>query len=271
MINYTDRIWRLMGDVVRRVDALSFIDMSRVLVFGRYGRIGADGAYATCHCLTLPTSEPGYYFWRNRQTGRLTRRSEWFVTKTPRVTVQGTRIDYLVSFSLPRFCEQGLARSRKQAHYPGMEPWIAKLDTVVHELYHIDPEESGIRRVESADGEGWRCHSPEFFERVADFVREYLASNPDPEMYDFLRYDYAGLQQRFGAVVATTFSNFPSFPQRYPEPLRAQPAIPSSLKVVPLKSASQPRRYTERHLCAREFGERGCRRVASSSGEHRAA
>jgi hypothetical protein len=271
MIHYTDRIWRLMDDVVGRVDALSFIDMSRVLVFGRYGRIGAAGAYATCHCLNLPTSEPGYYFWRNRRTGRMTRRSEWFVTKTPRVAVRGTRIDYLLSFSLPRFCEQSLERSRKHVHYPGMEPWVAKLDTVVHELYHIDPEESGLRRVESADGEGWRCHSPEFFERVAEFVQEYLATRPDPAMSDFLRYDFAGLQRQFGGVVATTFRNFPSFPQRYPEVLRAQPAIRGSLKVVPLKRASQPGRYTHRDLCTREFTEHGCRRLAATSDEDRAA
>jgi len=271
MINYTDRIWHLMSDVVRRVDALSFIDTSRVLVFGRYGRIGADGAYATCHCLNLPTSEPGYYFWRNRRTGRMTRRSEWFVTKTPEVAIRGTRVDYLVSFSLPRFCEQSLARSRKLVHYPGMEPWVAKLDTIVHELYHIDPEESGIRRVESADGEGWRYHSPEFFERVAGFVREYLATRPRPETYEFLKYDFTGLQRRFGGVVATTFRNFPSFPQRYPEVLRAQPATPASLKVVPLKRASQPARYTDRDLCTREFLERGCRRPSGISDGHRAA
>ena len=29
---------------------------------------------------------------------------------------------------------------------------MAKLDTVVHELYHIDPDEPGIRRVARADG-----------------------------------------------------------------------------------------------------------------------
>jgi hypothetical protein len=271
MIHYTDRIWRLMDDVVRRVDALSFIDMSRVLVFGRFGRIGANGAYATCHCLNLPTSEPGYYFWRNRQTGRMTRRSEWFVTKTPRVAVRGRRIDYLVSFSLPRFCEQSLEKSRKHVYYPGMEPWIAKLDTVVHELYHIDPEESGIRRVESADGEGWRHHGPEFFERVADFVRDYLATDPDPAVYDFLRYDFARLQGEFGGVVATTFRNFPSFPQRYPEVVRGQPAIPPPLKVVPLKPASQPSRYSDRDLCTREFTQRGCRRLDSGGGGDRAA
>ena len=52
----------------------------RTLVFARRGRTGADGPNATCHCLTLPTSEPGYYFWADAVTGTITRRSPWFVT-----------------------------------------------------------------------------------------------------------------------------------------------------------------------------------------------
>src|SRR3981081_4108638 len=113
MINYTERLTLLMQDVVSRVPALSFIDMADVLVFARSGRSNAEGAFATCHCLSLPPrepgsyfwrcrstwggpsaegafapchclslppSEPGYYFWRDRSTRALTRRSEWFVT-----------------------------------------------------------------------------------------------------------------------------------------------------------------------------------------------
>src|SRR6185503_13191280 len=133
MINYTERLSLLMQDVVSRVPQLSFINMADVLVFARSGRSNAEGAFATCHCLTLPASEPGYYFWRDRATHRITRRSEWFVTKSPVVTI-----------ALPRFCDQSLDRSRKERYYPGAEPWTAKLDTVIHELYHIDPEFKGI-------------------------------------------------------------------------------------------------------------------------------
>ena len=43
MINYTERIDQLMADVVVRVPTLSFIDMSRVLVFARAGRSDAEG------------------------------------------------------------------------------------------------------------------------------------------------------------------------------------------------------------------------------------
>ena len=69
MINYTEHIRLLMSDIVLRVPRLSFIDMSRVLVFARLDVL-REGAYATCHCVCLPPSEPGYYFWRDRRRAR---------------------------------------------------------------------------------------------------------------------------------------------------------------------------------------------------------
>ena len=100
MINYTDHLTRLMQDIVLRVPALGHIDMSRVLVFARFGRSDAEGAYATCHAISIPSSEPSYYFWRDRRTGEMTRRSEWFVTKSPACR-GGVVHDRLPDFVLP--------------------------------------------------------------------------------------------------------------------------------------------------------------------------
>ena len=270
MINYTERISILMDDVVRRTPRLSFIDLREVLVFGRFGRSDAEGAFATCHCLTLPESEPGYYFWRDRSTGELTRRSEWFVTKSPEVRIGRNRIKYLISFVLPRFCDQTLERSRKADLYPGAPGWMAKLDTVVHELYHIDPDETGIRRVVRADGtHSPRSHGPHFYEDVAEMVRAYLDTNPDPELYSFLEADFSTLGQRFGGVVATTFRNFPSFPQRYMKAIDEPPADPA-IKIEPVKSPSQPVLYTEDDLHIRHFTDGAARRL-TRKGAHRAA
>jgi hypothetical protein len=263
MINYTERIALLMQDVVSRTPSLSFIDLREVLVFGRFGRPDAEGAFATCHCLTLPETEPGYYFWKDRTTGELTRRSEWFVTKTPEVRLGATRIKYLISFVLPRFCEQTLERSWKVDLYGRVDPWVAKLDTIVHELYHIDPAESGIRQFAHADGSrATRTHGPEFYEDVAGMTREYLASKPDRELYEFLALDFAGLQARYGGVMATTFRNFPSFPQRYMEPCSTLPVEqPEGVKVEPLKRPGQPPLYTEADLHVRQFTGAAARRL----------
>ena len=272
MINYTERIALLMQDVVARTPALGFIDLREVLVFGRFGRPDADGAFATCHCLTLPETEPGYYFWRDRSTGELTRRSEWFVTKTPEVRLDGRRIKYLISFVLPRFCEQTLDRSWKAELYGDVAPWVAKLDTIVHELYHIDPAATGIRQFSNADGSRARgTHAPEFYDEVAAMTKRYLASRPDPALHEFLRSDFSGLQQQYGGVMATTFRNFPSFPQRYMERLEMPGAEPlSTVKIERLKPASQPELYTEDDLHIRQFTDVSTRRL-TRKGQHKAA
>lgn len=252
MINYTDSLTALMRDIVARVPALACIDLDRVLVFARLGRSHAEGAYASCHCLTLPTTEPGYFFWKDRQTGELTRRSEWFVTKSPEVRIAGRPIDYLLSFALPRFTDQSLERSRKREFYGRKPGWVAKLDTVVHELYHIDPEGHGLRRAVLPDGKlSDRLHGPTFYQDVARMVGEYLDTRPDPLAYEFLRYDFAGLTARYGKVVCTTFRNYPSFPQRYNEtvPLPAD----DGLRIERLKPVSQPTVYTEQDLSQRLF------------------
>ena len=263
MINYTERIALLMQDVVARTPRLSFIDLSEVIVFGRFGRSDAEGAFATCHCLTLPETEPGYFFWKDRDTGELTRRSPWFVTKSPLVRVGAKQIKYLISFVLPRFCDQSLVFSRKADLYPGAAPWLAKLDTIVHELYHIDPAASGLRALQRADGtRSPRTHWPDFYEDVAEMVHSYVAAQPDASLYDFLHHDFSELNARFGGVVATTFKNFPSFPQRYMETVDL-PTPDPCVRVEPLKAANQPLVYTEDDLYVRQFTDsrsRGLRR-----------
>jgi hypothetical protein len=271
MINYTERIALLMQDIVSKTPRLSFIDLKEVVVFGRFGRSDADGAFATCHCLTLPESEPGYYFWRDRSTGELTRRSEWFVTKSPEVRIGATQIKYLISFVLPRFCDQSLERSRKADLYaPDAPGWLAKLDTIVHELYHIDPDQSGLRRFTKADGShSPRSHGPLYYEEVAHMVTDYLRGKPDPALYSFLTDDFKALTVKHGGVVGTTFRNFPSFPQRYIQAVD-MPASDPCVRIEPLKPPTQPGRYTEDDLHIRHFTENGARRL-TRKGRFRAA
>jgi hypothetical protein len=274
MINYTERLTLLMHDIVTRVPTLSFIDQGDVLVFARSGRSNAEGAFATCHCLSLPASEPGYYFWRDRTTHRITRRSEWFVTKSPVVTIGTRPIKYMLSFALPRFCDQSLDRSRKGRFYPGAEPWVAKLDTVVHELYHIDPEMGGIRRIEKEDGAySANCHGHAFFEQVADMVHTYVESKPSPAVFDFLRDDFKTLESTYGGVVGTSFRTFPSFPQRYIERVPEQLPCESDTQGVaiePLRVAQQPTVYTQDDLHVRQFTKDTSRRLIRK-GQFRAA
>jgi hypothetical protein len=264
-INYTGHLTRLMRDIVARVPELGYVDLGRVLVFARTGRLGTDGPHATCHCLGLPESDPGYYFWNDSETGRLTRRSEWFVERSPAVTHGGRAVDYLISFTLPRFCNQSLDRSAKRVRYRASEPWVAKLDTVVHELYHIDPEQPGIRQLTGPDGQpSPHAHTPAFFEEVVSMVRTYLASGPDPAVMEFLRYDFDELVARYGGVAGLTFRRFPSYPRRYREALVPQPAPPESGADAPLSSCvnGDPiKSATDEDLQLRQFFASGSSRL----------
>jgi len=255
-----------MADIVRRVPALSFIDLSKVLVFVRPGRTGADGAYASCHSLCVPDSEPGYYFWRDRESGAVTRRTDWFVTRSPRVCVAGQDLQYLVSFALPRFCDQSLARSRKASLYnPALPAWVAKLDTIVHELYHMDPGGQGLRVFERADGSPLAgLHGAHFFEDVARMVNEYLDTRPDAELLEFLQHDFDGLTARYGGVVGTTFRQFPSYPRRYRQLLQPQPAAPQlgDVRIQDLHDTALTV-FSDADLQLREFMPRTSRPVAA--------
>jgi hypothetical protein len=262
--NYTERLTQLMADVVAKVPTLNFIDLNRVLVFARPGRSSADGAYASCHSLGLPTSDPGYFFWRDRNSGTITRRTEWFVTKSPQVIVGGELMNYMISFALPRFTDQTLIRSRKRSLYPANTPdWVAKLDTVVHELYHIDPEQNCLRRFKRADGtESDALHNATYFEDVAALVQQYLANGADQQLLEFLKYDFDELRALHGTIVGTTFRSFPSYPRRYREAVEG-PALPpeiQNVRVEPVIDASL-KVFGEQDLQLRVFNGGSSRQV----------
>jgi hypothetical protein len=276
MINYTEQLTVLMRDVVKRVPTLSFIDIDDVFVFGRFGRAEAEGPFATCHCLTMPPSEPGYYFWRDRHSGEITRRSEWFVTKSPTVTVNDHQVKYLISFTLPRFCDQSLGRSRKERFYRrATDAWVAKLDTVIHELYHIDPEQKGIRRIEREDGTCCaHSHGPQFLANVAEMVSQYLDTSPQPSTYDFLKHDFDTLEALYGGVTGTSFRPFPSYPQRFQERLAEQPACSPELMAVGVEPWREPTpraSFCDDDLHVRQFLRASSRKVTIEKRQFRAA
>jgi hypothetical protein len=255
-IHYTEHLTMLMQDIVRKVPTFSFIDLDQVLVFARPGRSSADGAYASCHSLGLPTSEPGYFFWRDRKTGSVTRRTEWFVTKSPKVYVGGKLMNYMISFALPRFTDQTLMRSRKRCLYPdGTPDWVAKLDTVVHELYHVDPEQNCLRRFKRADGtDSDVLHSATYFEDVAMLVQQYLATKPDEQLLEFLKYDFEGLRARYGSIAGTTFRSFPSYPRRYREAVDG-PKLPVDIENAAVERVidTSAKMFSDGDLQVREF------------------
>jgi hypothetical protein len=151
---------------------------------------------------------------------------------------------------------------------------MAKLDTVIHELYHIAPDLTGIRRIDRGDGTySANCHGHHFFSQVAEMVQTYLASQPDPATYEFLRYDFDELESRFGGVVGTSFRTFPSYPQRYIEALADQPPCAPEVAhvgVEPMQPRRRSTRYSEDDLHIRQFARETSTRLVRK-GAFRAA
>ena len=157
-----------MHDIVARVPGAQ---LHRSRAASSCLRVPAQQRRRRVRELPLPQSadERAWLFLlaRPHQTGDVTRRTEWFVTKSPEVYVDGQLMNYMISFALPRFTDQTLSRSRKRSLYPdGTPDWVAKLDTVMHELYHIDPEQNCLRRFSRADGAVLRrAAQPDLFRR----------------------------------------------------------------------------------------------------------
>lgn len=251
MLHYTDALSLLMRDIAHRVPDLSHVPMDRLLVFARPGRAGASGPNATCHALGLPATEPGYFFWADRGTGRVTRRTPWFVSRWPEVTLHGQTMAYLISVNLPRFAEQPSASKRQR--YCDLPPWVCRLDTIVHELFHVAPEAHGLREMRRADGcLDDRSHPPAFFDAVELLVREYLGTEPDPAVLAVVRDDLGTLVARHGQVTATTFRRYPSYPQCFVEVLADQPDGPD-VPLEPLPLPRRPSRFTEDDIVHRDI------------------
>ena len=169
-----------MSDIILRVPRLSFLDMNRILVFARAGRADREGPTPRVIACAFP----------QRSWLLLLARSDDRRVDAPvgvvRHQVAGRARRHLSNrlhgvVHAPRFCDQLRVSARKRARYRGHPEWMAKLDTIIHELYHIDPHQPGIRRIERADGTpSTKCHSPVFFQDVVEMVTQYLTSGPDP-------------------------------------------------------------------------------------------
>ena len=237
--------------------ALSFIDLSRVLVFARPGRSSADGAYASCHSLGLPTSDPAISSGATATRGEVTRRTEWFVTKSPEVYVDGRQMNYMISFALPRFTDQTLSRSRKRSLYPAGRPtgWRSSTPSSTSCITSIPSRTACAASTAPTAACSDALHNATYFEDVAALVQQYLATQPDARLLEFLQVRLRGAARRATAASrATTFRSFPSYPRRYREAVAGQPLPPTSRPRRWRKSSTRSARiFGDDDLQMREF------------------
>ena len=155
-----------------RLPALRHIDIDRVAL--RVCQTRNRAHYGVHASLTPLRFEAG-----SRTTIR--RGRTWAIR--PICDETGREMLYLLSFYLPRFCNQPLAE---------------KLATIVHELWHIGPKFDGdLRRFPGRFFAHGRSEA-EFHRASSEQARQWLASSPPRELYSFLECDFHGLCQRFG-------------------------------------------------------------------------
>jgi predicted metallopeptidase len=172
--DFTGHIRRLCDDLVGRLPELQHIDLSRVAISFSQTRKAVDhGLYAS---LT-----PMRFAGGSRQTLRGGRR--WTVQRL--VDESGREMLYLLSFYVPRFLNQSFRH---------------KLTTVVHELWHVSPRFDGdLRRF------GGRCYAhtgsqKQYDAQVDHLADRWLSLDPPAAVYEFLRYDFRQLVERYGRV-----------------------------------------------------------------------
>jgi predicted metallopeptidase len=165
---------RLCADVALRLEEFSHIRMEQVAVtFAQARRSVSHGLQAK---LTPMRFEQGRL--TSKRYGRL-----WTVQ---RLYEHNREMLYILTFYLPRFLDHSFRE---------------KMITIFHELYHISPEFDGdIRRM----GGRYHVHSHsqcEYDRQMQRLAEEYLAHNPPPELYGFLKSRFRTLQARHGSVV----------------------------------------------------------------------
>lgn len=175
--DFTAAMRRLCVDLVDRLPVLSHIEMSRVaVVFAQARKRVTYGVQAS---LTPLRFEGGL------RTG-MRQGKPYQVQRV--LDEQGTEMLYILRFYLPRFLDL---------------PFHEKMVTVLHELWHINPEFNGdLRRY---DG---RCYAHtssqrEYDARMAVFAKDWLRREPPEELYAFLQSDFDGLLQHHGKIYGT--------------------------------------------------------------------
>ena len=174
--NLTDDIAAFCRALTAHCEDLSHVDTTRVLFGLTISRThGRGGTFASCYPLRF-------------EKGAVTRELRGRTWEWPALRVAGVEMLYYVNFYVPRFLN--LSRERK-------------IETVVHELFHISPRFDGdLRRL----GEG-RCayHGPSraHYDRLIAPIVADARQIADPERYEFLAHTFTGLEERFGRVVGT--------------------------------------------------------------------
>ncbi|MDR3109575.1 MAG: hypothetical protein LBU65_07810 [Planctomycetaceae bacterium] len=179
VFDYTEALRRTCVDICFRVAELQHIDMEQVGVsFARTKNIAPFGIYASTYPLR---------FEDGKRT--IQRNGRWLTHKQIQ-NAGGVEYLYIINFYMPRFIDL---------------KFNVKLETIIHELYHISPYFNGdLRRF------GGRCFAhgksqKQYDKIVLSLMETWLKQDPAPELWDYLKMNYNEINQNNQKITGTKF------------------------------------------------------------------
>jgi len=175
--DFTTAVRTICEDICFRVPELAHIDMDRVAIsFSQTRHSKNYGVFASLTPLRFLDGRASIEHQGKR----------WAIQRYR--SIDGFEYYYILYFYLPRFLDMKLTD---------------KLETIIHELYHINPAFNGdIRRFEG------RCYAhgnsqKEYDAVVRRLMKKWMGQNPSPEIWEFLRFNHDELTTKFGTVYGT--------------------------------------------------------------------
>ncbi len=204
--NYTEALRFLCRDICKKVKEFRNVDVERIGYSFNIAR-NKDSRYGRWASMTplrfeggsLVTFKERKFYSRDSKSQRLVSYVQRQYFKCQTVCAANSTIPLLYIFNVmaPRFMDELSLRE--------------KIETVMHELYHIHPRFNGdVRRF---PGRNWQHGSKAEYEaKSRSLADEWLAFDPNPQVYDFLKYKVYDFHEKFGGLYGSKFSNIPLIP-----------------------------------------------------------
>lgn len=162
MVDFNDSMTRLVREIVTQVETFRHIRTEQLLISATFAR---SSRRAGLLAYVLPLKYRAGSPVERRVKG--SREYHWAMLPTKR---DGVEVLYILYFMLPRFLQM---------------PMREKIETVVHELYHISPQFNGdLRRFR---GRSVLHGSMQAYDRkVHELTKGFLEGPHDPATYAFL-------------------------------------------------------------------------------------
>lgn len=171
--DFTGNMALLVKDVVKTHPVFSHIMTDNILVAISPSNGSRSGVVAKLRPMRF-------------EGGSKTRTVRGIEYTAPEVNIHGNTIFYIVYFHLPRFLNHGNYKN--------------KLSTVLHELHHISPLFNGDIRRFSGKNYAHGNSRKDYDELINIYTDEYISSTLHTELSAFLKYKYAELKRKCGAI-----------------------------------------------------------------------